>query len=549
MDGLLKYLKELRAKFEGLSTPNKILSAGAAALLLGSLIFLTYMINKPDYTTLYSGLSQSDMGEVTQALKKKKVAYQLTNGVVEVPREQVFETRLGLAAEGIPKGSGVGFEIFDQQKLGSTEFVQKINYQRAIQGELARTINEMDEVQESRVHIVMPEESLFQDDRKPASAAVVLKLRGGAKLDQKRVQGIVHLVACTVRGLDEDRVTVLSTDGQVLYKKNPSDQQNQMTNTQMEQKRVVEDELNQKVQSMLQRLLGANRVLTRIAVDLDFNRTQLTEDTFDPDSTVIRSQQRSIENSEGKELGAKGNPDVPINVEGKLLQNPPSGEGGSAANAGGKGKQFNRQKEVVNYEMNHVSKQTILNPGAVKKLSVAVIVDGAYESKPDAKVNPQMVFVGRPPEELKSIEESVKKAVGFTEGRGDQISVSNIPFASEGDYGAGGEGGKENYWVHLLKANYKIILNLLLTVLVFFFVIKPFMRKFQSMGEATKGLALPAPAMALEGAAGEAGGAEPGTLEQQAARKLSLRKTVAALVLKDPERATEIIRGWMREEG
>ena len=222
------------------------------------------------------------MAEVTQSLKKKKVTYQLSSGTVEVPREQVYEARLGLAAEGIPKGSGVGFEIFDQQKLGSTEFVQKINYQRAIQGELGRTINEMDEVQESRVHIVMPEDGLFQEDRKPASAAIVLKLRQGARLDPRRIQGIVHLAACTVRGLEEDRITILSTDGQVLYKKSSAEQQNQMTNMQLEQKRAAEEELNQKVQAMLQPLLGANRVLTRVAVELDFNRVQISEDTYDP---------------------------------------------------------------------------------------------------------------------------------------------------------------------------------------------------------------------------------------------------------------------------
>lgn len=548
MDGLLKYFQELRAKFEGLSTPHKILSAGGVLLLLGSLAFLTYMINKQDYTTLYSGLSQSDMGDVTQALKKKKIAYQLTNGAVEVPKDQVYETRLGLASEGIPKGSGIGFEIFDQQKLGSTEFVQKINYQRALQGELARTINEMDEVQESRVHIVMPEESLFQEDKKPATAAVVLKLRGGAKLDQRRVQGIVHLVACTVRGLEEDRVTILSTDGQVLYKKNPGDQQNQMSSTQLEQKRQVEEEMNQKVQSMLQRLLGAHRVLTRISADLDFNRIQVSEDTFDPDSTVIRSQQRSIENSEGKELGGKGNPDAPINVESKLLQNPPKeGEGGAA---GAKAKQFNRQREVVNYEMNHVTRQTVHTPGAVKKLSVAVVVDGNYESKPDAKGNAQSVFVGRSPAELKSIEETVKKAVGFSESRGDQINVSNIPFASDAEF-AGGEGVQaENRWVHLLKSNYRIILNILLTALIFMFVVRPFMRKFQNVGEMVKSLPLPGTNLPAETTPGEAGEEQVGMLEQQpAAGRLTLRKRVAILVNRDPERATEIIRGWLREEG
>lgn len=543
MDALLKQFQELKGKFLALSTPHKILSVGGAATLLLSLALLVYMINRPEYTTLYSGLSQGDMGEVTQGLKKKKIPYRLSNGMVEVPKEQVYEARLGLAAEGIPKGSGVGFEIFDQQKLGSTEFVQKINYQRAIQGELARTINEMDEVQESRVHIVMPEDSLFQDDKKPASAAIVLKLRQGVKLDQRRIQGIVHLATCTVRGLEEDKVTILSTDGQVLFKKSMADQQNQMTNLQLEHKRNIEEELNQKVQSILQPLLGANRVLTRVAVDLDFNRVQLTEDTYDPDSAVVRSQQRSIENSDAKEKTARGNPDVPINVESKLLQNSPEGESTSKEK-----QRFNRQREVVNYEINHVNRQTVHVPGAVKKLSLAVIVDGNYEPKPDAKGKPQLTFVGRSPQELKSIEDIVKKTAGFNEGRGDQITVSNIPFA--GGPGAGEESTLMKDTMHVLKNNYRIILNLMLTALVFFFIVRPFMRRMQRGDLGTMIGNLPAP-LSLPGgkkgaqAAGEA--ALPG--EQETEERLPLRKFVAGLVTENPDRAIEIIRGWLREEG
>lgn len=546
MNSMLRQFQGLAARFAALSTPHKILSVGSGATLLLSLAFLVYMINKPEYATLYSGLSQSDMAEVTQALKKKKITYQLSNGTVEVPKEEVYEARLGLASEGIPKGSGVGFEIFDQQKLGSTEFVQKINYQRAIQGELARTINEMDEVQESRVHIVMPEDGLFQEDRKPASAAIVLKLHQGSRLDPRRIQGIVHLATCTIRGLEEDRVTILSTDGQVLYKKNSADQQNQMTNMQLEQKRGVEEELNQKVQAMLLPLLGANRVLTRVAVELDFNRVQVSEDTYDPDSAVIRSQQRSTENSDGKETSVKGNPDVPINVESKLLQNPPEGEGGAS-----KAKQhFNRQREVVNYEINHVNRQTVHVPGAVKKLSLAVIVDGNYETKPDAKGKPQLTFVGRSPQELKSIEEVVKKTVGFNEARGDQINVSNIPFAGNPATTEGLASTFTKDSLHVLKNNYRIILNLVLTALVFFFIVRPFMRKMKKvdLGDVMKNLPAPLPSLPGGKKISKKDGEAPLGSVQETETRLPLRKAVAGLVMDNPDRATEIIRGWLREE-
>ncbi|MGA2403643.1 MAG: flagellar basal-body MS-ring/collar protein FliF, partial [Syntrophobacteraceae bacterium] len=390
MNIVLQYLRRLHDYSRTLTLPQKISCGGGILILVGALAFLVYVNNRTDYTSLYSGLSQSDMGEIAQALKAKKTPYRISDGSIEVAREQVYETRLALASEGIPKGSGMGFEIFDQQKLGSTEFVQKINYQRALQGELARTINGMSEVIESRVHLVLPEDSLFKEDTKPPSAAVVLKLRSGARMGDKELQGIVHLVAATVRGLEENRITVMSNDGQVLYKRDREDQTSQMNNTQFERKQRMEEDMRQKVQSMLEQVLGPNRVFARVTLDLDLNQIQIAEETFNPDSAVIRSQQRTTETSEGKEAGgAKGNPDVPINIEGKLLQNSPQADASKPA------KQINRQHEVVNYEINKTSRQIVQMPGNIKKISAAVIVDGKYETKPGADGKPKQTYVPR----------------------------------------------------------------------------------------------------------------------------------------------------------
>lgn len=539
MNTMARFLEQMRSMFTSLPLRHKLIYSGAILLFVGSLSYLVYTANQPDYVPLYSGMSESDMADVVASVKAKKIPYRISasgNGI-EVARQQLYETRLALAKDGIPKGAGMGFEIFDQQKLGSTDFVQKINYQRALQGELARTINEMDEVLESRVHLVMPEESLFVADHKPPSAAVVVKLRPGARLEQKQIQGIVHLVASTVRGLEEDKVTVLSTDGQVLFKKNSADQPMQMSNLQTEHKSRVEDEVRKKVQSLLEPVLGANRVLTRASVDLDLNQVQIAEETYDPDSAVIRSQQRSIENSDGKDLPAKGNPDVPINVESKLMQNSPQGDA-----PGVKGKQFNRQRETVNYEINRVSRQTVQSPGNIKKISVAVIVDGPYEVKKEGEEAGKTVFVGRSAEELKSIEEIVKKAIGYNETRGDQINVSNIPFAT--DVAAGDTAAAENRWLKLLKSNQTLLVNLLLALLVFLFVVKPFMRKFQEMAAEQK--SLPAPPNALI----EAENPEIAVLleQSQQPKPLSIRKKAAVLAQRDTERATEIIRSMLREE-
>lgn len=536
MNKILDFVNNLKKVFIALPASQRILYGGLLLVLLGSLAFVAYNINKTDYTPLYSGLSEEDLSGVAAALQAKKIPYQISATSISVPADSLYETRMALAQEGLPKGSGVGFEIFDEQKLGSTEFVQKINYQRALQGELARTINRLNEVQESRVHIVLPTESVFVEDQKPPSAAVVLKLKPGAKLEQQQIQGIVNLVASAVQGLQEDKVTIMTTDGQVLSKNNPSSSPMQMTNMQMQYQEGMEESLRRKVQSLLEGVVGMGRVMTRVAVNLDFSQVHTTEDTYDPDSAVVRSQQRSVENSQGSELSSKGNPDVPINTESQLMQSE------SASNQPGRQKTSNRQRETVNYEINHVNRQIIQSVGTVRKLSVAVVLDGPYETKTDDQGKTETVFTGYSSDQMKSFEEIVKKAVGYDEGRGDQITISNVSFAA--DYTGGQFVEAENRWIRMLRENYKIILNLVLIALAFFFVIRPFMRKIQQTA-----LQLPAPAesspMALP-----SGSEADGLLDEDliAADRPSLRKQVGALVRRDPERATEILRSMLREE-
>ncbi len=534
MNLALQYLRRLHEYSKTLTVGQKISYAGGIVIFAGALVFLVYLNNRTDYAPLYSGLSQGDMGEIVQALKAKKAPYRVSASSIEVPRELIYETRLSLASDGIPKGAGMGFEIFDQQKLGSTEFVQKINYQRALQGELARTINGMSPVLESRVHLVLPQDSLFKEDQKPPSAAVVLKLRSGATIDERELQGIVHLVAATVRGLEEDRITVMSNDGKVMYKKNREEQSGQLSNMQNERKQRMEEDMRQKIQSMLEQVLGPNRVLARVALDVDLNQIQIAEETYNPDSAVVRSQQRTTESSEGKEGGgAKGNPDVPINLEGKLLQSSPQGDGAKT------GKQFNSQREVLNYEINKTSRQIVQMPGNIKKLSIAVIVDGKYETKPGADGKPQQIYSARPVEEMKSLEELVKKAVGYNETRGDQITVSNIPFVS--DMGGSEMVKGENTYLQLFKSWQKMLFNISLAALVLFFVIRPFMRKFRQVADEIRTLPAPAGGPTIEEQISA-------LLMDKPSHQISVRKKSTALVRHDPDKATEIIRQWLKDE-
>ncbi len=518
MKALPGFIQHLRNTFLALPGPQKVLYSSAILLAAGSLIYMVYFSNQVDYVPLYSRLSESEMGTIVENLKKKKVPYRLSEtGGVSVPREQLYDVRLNLAAEGIPRGSGSGFEIFDQQKLGSTEFVQKINYQRAMQGELARTINQMNEVMESRVHLVLSEESLFSEDRKPPSAAVVLKLNPGARLNQRQIQGIVHLISSSVKGLEEDRVSILSTDGQVIFKKKSEDNPLLATNTHLEYKNQIEDNLRQKIQSMLEQVLGSSRVISRVTAEMDFNQTQVEQETFDPDSSVVRSQQRRIENNEGGDAAPRGNPDTPINLEGRLQEGP----------AKDQRKKFNRQQETVNYEMNRTNRKTVQAPGSIKKLSVAP------------------VFVGRSPDQLKALEDIVRKAVGYDDARGDQITLSNVPFTTE--LAAMDDAAQGNRWLEMVKNNQRIILNVVLLVFVFFFVIRPLMKKLQQLPKPAPELALPNPPVALPAGAS---GSPPHILqayENALESGPSVRDRVVNYVEEDPDKAREILRTWLRE--
>jgi len=287
--------------------PQKIFLVGSILAVLGSLGFVGYEINKPDYAMLYGNVPEQEMASIVEHLKQAKIPYKIEENRIFVPRSHLYEARLSLAKAGLPKGSGIGFEIFDEQKLGSTEFVQKVNYQRALQGELARTIAQLDKIEDARVHLVLPEESLFVRDEKQPSAAIVVKLKRGQQLSPSELQGMVHLVSSAVKGLTEERVTIMSTDGQVLFKKDPVQSSFELSELQLKYKQRLEEELQRKIQSMLAPVVGSEGVISRVTLDLDFNQIKVSEEMVDPDSATPRSQQRIIEKMQGPSKKPKGN--------------------------------------------------------------------------------------------------------------------------------------------------------------------------------------------------------------------------------------------------
>ncbi|MBI4644843.1 MAG: flagellar M-ring protein FliF, partial [Deltaproteobacteria bacterium] len=400
MNALKKSLLDLTERYQGLPATQRLLVTAALGAGVLALVLWGYLGTGSDYGVLFSNLAQDDAGAITSKLKGKKVPYRLEagGGTILVPRSDVYEMRLYLAGEGVPKGGGVGFELFDRQGLGTTDFVQRLNYQRALQGELARTISGIPEVAEARVHIVTPKESLFVEDQKKASAAVAVKLRQGRGLSPAQIDGIVNLVSSAVPDLHPSQVTVVDLNGRILSKPQDALTPGGLSTAQMTFQRQAEESLERKVQSLFDQILGARKSIVRVSADLDFQKIDTREESFTPNKELVRSEQKTMERS-SKGGEASGNPDARFEMSKGTISAPPPGKGPPPlsppmASAPSPGAGMERQSELRNYEINRVMKQVVDQPGKIKRLSVAVVVDGTYKGKANA-------FSPRPPEEMR----------------------------------------------------------------------------------------------------------------------------------------------------
>lgn len=519
---------------------RRLMVMGAAALIMGGFIALLLWINRPDYQVLYSGLDQTDASRVVAKLKELKVPYQLEGdgSVIKVPQDQVYETRLAMASAGLPRGQGVGFEVFNEVKMGTTEFVQKINYQRALQGELARTIASFSEVDDARVHIVMPRESLFVEDEKKPTAAVVLRLAAGRTLSKSQVQGIVHLVASSVPDLDDAHVTVVDTNGNLLYRKEPdtTDFPAALTASQLEYQRTTEAQIANKVQTMLEKVLGLGRAVVRVSADIDFTRTEEIKDLFDPDQTAVRSETRTTESSKNAGNLPIGAPDNRFTLAQRNAA-PGLEESGTS--------ERKREDETTNFEISRTKRQILKAIGGIKRLSVAVMVDGPYKETKGAEGEITRTFVPRSAEEMRQLTELVRRAVGYDEKRGDEVVVANVPFALPP--GAGRMAGPS--WQDYLDKYGRHVLNLILAILFFLMVVRPLMKSFAARAKAREA------AIAAEAArVGPSEELPPGEGEEMArlegvevARKMGTRDMILALAQQDPERTTAVLRAWIHK--
>ncbi|GAP07873.1 MAG TPA: flagellar M-ring protein FliF [Anaerolinea thermolimosa] len=374
----------------------------AAAILIPTLI---QWANTPTYSVAFSGLSEADAGQIVQKLEENGIDYRLRDsGTILVRSDKVYDVRLRMAREGLPKSSTVGYELFSQNTLGMTEFTQRVNYQRALEGELERTIGSIESIESVRVHVVTPEKSLLVSDQAPTTASVTLKVKPGRNIEMAQVRAITHLVASSVEGLQPENVVVVDTEGNMLSSGGNDDLANAAA--QSDSQRAAEAqaaaEVRRRVQSMLDKILGPNRSTVQAAVAMDWSHREVTSNTFDPTPVAVRSSQKINESYNTDSAVSGGVPGAASNLPTPVPQLTGTPQPGVI---------YSRSEETINYEISQVQSKEIITPGRISRVSVSVMVDNVTDAG-----------------QLATIKAAVAAAAGIDEARGDQVVVESMAF-------------------------------------------------------------------------------------------------------------------------
>lgn len=461
MDFLLNFV----SWFRGLPASGKI---SLFLVLVGAIvagILLQSTIKTSGYQYLFTNLSLTDANAIADRLQSMNVDAQIRGDAILVPGNRVLELRNTLAAEGLPKGGGTGFEIFDQKNFGATEFEQRINYVRAIQGELARTISAIDGIEKARVHIVMPEKKLFDKDEVPPSASVALTLFKGRKLSDAQISGILHLVVTAVEGLTEENVNIVDQEGRMLFKGAGNDAASLSAKT-LEMQRSFEASLSARVLAMLERIVGPGGASVTVSAKLDLSQVEKTVESIDPESKTAISEQIVTETSSGTTGTAGGAPGAAANLP-----------GGAGASTGGSSDTSKKTETNSQYALSKTIQKIMEPTGEIQKVSVAVLVDGTY-TKEEAKEGEEakQVYQPRSAEELQKIEELVKRAIGYDETRGDSVKIENLQFKRLEGTDAGQEAfvsaTNSSRWMLFLIDNAKVAGLVLVLGVIFFLLVK-----------------------------------------------------------------------------
>jgi flagellar M-ring protein FliF len=404
VQALVDFLKSLGAA--------RVAAMGAVTIALVAFFgFVILHVSSPQMTPLFTDLSLEDSTAIVKELERQGVAYELRNdgSIVMAPKDKVPRLRMSLAESGLPKGGGVGYEIFDKSDvLGATSFVQNINHLRALEGELARTIRSLDRVQGARVHLVLPERPLFAREAPEASASIVLKVRG--MLEPQQVNAVRHLVASAVTGLKPERVSIVDEAGRLLADGARGSETDGVTAD--DRKAAFERRLREQIEGIVTSVVGPGHARVQLSADFDFNRVTQTSEKYDPEGRVLRSSQTREESS------ATGNTQGQVTVANEL-------PGGTPDNGAAGREQSRKSEEIANYEISRSTKTEVTEGGRVNRISVAVLVDGVYARNDRGET----VYQPRDKDEIDRIAALVRSAIGFDQKRGDQVEVVNLRFA------------------------------------------------------------------------------------------------------------------------
>lgn len=557
---IIQQMRDIFVKMSPIQRTNFFL---LVAIVVVFLVFIGLWAGKTDYTLLYSNLAQKDAAQIKTKLDELGVEHKVDGNAIYVDPKLVHETRLQLADEGLPQGSGVGYELFGKPGFVMTDYMQKLNYKRALEGELSRTISALNGIRQARVHLAIPKRSLFRDKENVPTASVVLDVGASFPRTKEKMGGVVHLVASSVEGLLPENVTVVDSRGTLLSGLYEENSQLGLTTRQSEITRAAESHLKQKAETMLTAILGHGSAIVQINADMNFDIVESTEEKYDPESAVARTETRS------EEVFAEKDNTATAEVE--------------TAASTGKSKDRSKEKMTTSYEINRSLKKMVGSTGTIKRLSVAVVVEGSYKEVKDDKGKMNKEYVARSEAEKDMYKKLVMNAVGFDKERGDTIQVADAAFDTsyfEEESAALDAAESKTFILNLVRQ-----ISVVVVLVVIFFLLFSMMRrgtvpslKMASTGGFAPG-AMPAPSMAAAAYEGmtvaeaeghhEAGPGraaptpsrarqhEPEYEEDEEIYRLNIRKRhpravveeeMRDMVMEDPDTVAQLVRMWLDEE-
>ena len=541
-------LERLRAQ------PKLPLIVGAAALVAAAAAFMLWS-RAPDYKVLYTNVSDRDGGAIIASLAQMNVPYRFAEGgsAILIAADKVPEVRLKLAAQGLPKGGGVGFEVMDNQKFGTSQFAEQVNYQRGLEGELARSIESIGTVESARVHLALPKPSLFVREQKKPSASVVLSLHRGRGIDEGQVSAIVHMISSSVPELDPKSVTVVDQRGNLLSAANAGARG--LDVSQLKYAQEIEQGYIRRIEAILQPILGASNVRAQVAADIDFSVVERTEEKFAPNQDPRNAAVRSVQSSESNQLGAT----PPGGVPGALSNQPPTNPSapinaprpangaivpGAAAtttattSTAPAGPSSSRKDTTTNYELDRSIRHVQQGAGAIKRLSVAVVVNNLAGADGKARA--------LAPAEVEQIRNLVKEAMGYSQERGDSLNVLNSAFARDGRDEPQAEVPiwKDRDNIELAKRIGQYLLLGVLALFAWFAVLRPLLRKHLAPPPSAMPEAAPAAAVVAD-PDDEKSAAQLSALQREAERRQADLDYVQQTAEQDPRLVATLIKHWM----